>query len=295
MELDIIIPIKSDSLKLAIELTIPSILTHLSFNKIYILTKLENFEMINLNFEDSVILLNEDKVCEGITFQKVSEYLKNKIDNTSRTGWYFQQFIKLGISKNTTITSNYLVWDADAVVLKQMNFINDKKQIFITKSDEHHQPYFNTLEKLINIKKQVKFSFISEHMIFNKECVVNLINIISKKDAMKIWWEIILDTIEVKHLNKSGFSEYETYGNYLMSTSPSLLKIRFLPNFRSGKELLGEDPSRFLLKLLSIEYYYISFESFQKTKYSFPLKQLKVLYLLLLAKYKKINFIINNR
>ena len=134
----------------------------------------------------------------------------------------------------------------------------------------------------------MNFSFISEHIVFTKKSVQELIDKISKKNSSKIWWEIILDAVELKHLNNSGFSEYESYGNYIISTNPKSIITRNLPKYRSGMQLLGEKPSTFLLRLLSFKYYYISFETFQRTKHFFPIRQIKVLYLILLVKYKKL-------
>ncbi|MFK2341778.1 hypothetical protein ACIXN4_11250 [Bacteroides fragilis] len=40
-----------------------------------------------------------------------------------RSGWYFQQFLKLGISKLDDLSENYLVLDADTIFCKEFHYL----------------------------------------------------------------------------------------------------------------------------------------------------------------------------
>lgn len=266
--MDIIVPLKTDLLAIAVKMTIPSIFLNLNYNKLYIITNSENFENLKLSFGNKVVLIDEDKVFEGLTFENVSNYLNTRIGSSWRTGWYFQQFLKFAISMKAELTSDYLVWDADAVALKPIAFYNKSNQIYVTKSEEYHQPYFNTVENLIGIQKQVKYSFISEHMVFTKKYVSNLLTEISEKSE-KVWWEIILDNVNINYLAGSGFSEYELYGNYVMHINPMYFQERKLNKLRDGVKLLGNQPNTSLLMIFSYLFDYISFETYHKKIKSF--------------------------
>ncbi len=266
--MDVIVLLKTTLLPLAIDKTIPSILKFISIKRLYVITKTGNFAALKNNFGDKIQLLDEDKICNGLTFEKVSKYLKNRIGTVNRTGWYFQQFIKLGIHDNAEITSEYLVWDADAVLLKPINFYSSSKQVFVTKSEEHHQPYFETIEKILGIKKQVQYSFISEHMVFKKDYVKSMLETIVNNKKL-VWWKIILNSISTESVRKSGFSEYETYGNYVTCCHPGYFIERDLLKLRNGKQLFGDAPYPFVLSILSFFFTYISFENFHtKAKFS---------------------------
>ena len=99
-----------------------------------------------------------------------------------------------------------------------IDFYKDGKTLFNLK-EEYNKPYFNTMNKLLDIKnsKVVKGSFISEHMLFSKEIVLELLDRIesNKKIDGEYFFEKILFSINKNDLNKSGFSEYETYGEIL--------------------------------------------------------------------------------
>ncbi|WP_158838611.1 DUF6492 family protein [Polaribacter sp. L3A8] len=275
MKLDVIIPIKSNLVSLAIDKTIPSIIKNISYNNIYIITKRDNFETIKNALGDTVIYLDENEILDGLTLNNIQEYFKKRNADIYRAGWYFQQFLKLSISKLSFITNLYLVWDADAVALNPIHFISKDNKIFLEKTKEHHKPYFITLEKLIGLKKQVNFSFIAEHLVFDKEIVKEILLKISQKEN---WWYDILDKIDSENLEKSGFSEYETYGNYIFKFYKDRFIIRNLNKTRKGVKFLGKQPSKKGLKLFSYAYDYMSFEQFHEKHKPFLIKIIAIFF-----------------
>ena len=60
--------------------------------------------------------LNEDQLCEGMTLGAVKEYMTKRTGKASRSGWYFQQFLKLGYAQ-VCEDEYYIVWDSDTVIL----------------------------------------------------------------------------------------------------------------------------------------------------------------------------------
>lgn len=285
MNIDIVIPVKTSLVTLVIEKTIPSVLSKLAYKQIFIITKKENFGAFDAIVHDKITLIDEDRIVDGLTLEKVKTYLTSKHADEKRAGWYFQQFLKLGISKSNITSGLYLVWDADCIALRPMSFFSQDNNVLCDTTKEHHEPYFNTIERLIGIKKQVDYSFISEHFVFDKHIVASLINQISKDTS---WWIEILDKIEPSMLSLSGFSEYETYGNFVSKYYPQHFKIRQLRKTRYGTRLLGMKPNSFGLHLFSLVFDYMSFEEWQDKYKPTPIRYIKIVKVLFVSFFKNL-------
>ena len=164
---------------------------------------------------------------------------------------------------NGDFANYYLIWDADAIPLRDMEFFNKKGQILIEKASEYHTPYFHTMESLgidDRMHKVVDFSFISEHLMIERAKMVELINLIESKHK-KPFWEAILEAINVSDLGGSGFSEYETYGTFLAINYPQTFIAITRKRDRFAKQLLGENPSDSILSWYGREYEVCGFES----------------------------------
>ena len=139
------------------------------------------------------------------------------IGNDKRNGWLYQQLIKLNSDKLAT-TDNFLVFDADHVLIQPHTFFDGKNYHFYV-SEEFHEPYFNAIGKLFGGKyhKLIDKSFISDKMMFNKEILANM-----KKEIEEINNEPWIDAIIKSYDQESfcGFSEFETYGTYFISNRP---------------------------------------------------------------------------
>lgn len=263
-KIDIVIPVKTSLVSLAVGYTLPSVILQLPHNNIYIITKKSNFSAFEVAFKDQVKIIDEDAVVNGLNYSSVQSYLASKNADIKRTGWYFQQFLKLGISKLDFLSNRYLIWDADCVPLRSMQFLSKTNKVCFDITHEQHSPYFELLEKLLGIKKQVDFSFISEHLVFEKKIVLEILDKITTNKQQE-WWVFILEKVAVEHLSASGFSEYELYGNYLAKYYPNAFEVRELKKTRNGKYLLGAYPSKRGLALFASFFEYISFETWQKT------------------------------
>ncbi len=275
MKTDIIIPIKTSLVPLVIEKTIPAILSYVPHRKIYLITKKDNFFVLSNAFSQKIELLDEDKVVKGLTLKKVQECLEQKEANPKRAGWYFQQFLKLGIAQSDKISRRYLIWDADCIALRKLPSFTDENKVFCDTTNEYNQPYFDTIENLIGIKRQVNYSFISEHFVFDKKIVLKLLNEISE-GVKSNWWVDILDKVSPKDLSFSAFSEYELYGNYLAKYYPTSFVVRNLKKNRNGVYLLGENPSRLGMALFSLFFDCVSFEEYQNKCKPFPVRYKKI-------------------
>ncbi len=156
--------------------------------------------------------INQNELVTGLNFEKMPKIV---IDGEDRSGWYFQQFLKLGISFYID-DECYAVFDADNVLVRRVKLISEKGYVFyVTK--QYHRPYFDTCKKIIGNtgSRKANFSFISDFMVFDSAAVRKMCDIITKKTGKRNWFEGILSSIDRKEI--SSFSEFETYGNFYTS------------------------------------------------------------------------------
>jgi hypothetical protein len=168
-------------------------------------------EIIFFCKKHNLIFVDEDSVL-GFSPKKIGLKILN--DNgvlSDRSGWLFQQLIKLSGNKISTC-DNYLCIDSDHVLLQPHTFISTKNKSVFYMSSELHQPYYDNLKKLMGDIKLSKFSYVSHKMIFNKKEIENLQDCISKYHNCD-WIQAIINNYNKKQL--SGFSEFELYGNFV--------------------------------------------------------------------------------
>jgi hypothetical protein len=185
-----------------------------------------------------------------------------------RLGWYLQQFIKIAAVKQANKDDIILIWDADTVPLKKLDFINSDGKLIYYKGDEFHRPYFDCIDRLLGIKKQVNFSFIAQSFIVKASWIQTFCHEIEEKSKMS-WEEAIISKIDFNEI--SGFSEYETLGTYFMSKYASDITTSENPWHRMGNSLIGsvtklnDNVARDLAK----KYDFVSFEVWDKSETRF--------------------------
>ena len=212
MLFEIIMPIAKQDYEIAAK-NIPQLLCCLEPKRITIIACDEVGRSLANDFSesDNIRYINENDVFNGMTFTNIKSYLK-KYNSESRTGWYFQQFLKMGYAFLCD-EEYYMSWDADTIPIKKCNMFINERPVFDTKT-EYHKPYFSTIKNLLGIDKQIARSYISEHMIFKKSIMLELINKIQYYKRND-WFYNILEAIEESDLMNSGFSEFDTYGTYV--------------------------------------------------------------------------------
>lgn len=143
------------------------------------------------------------------------QYVRNLMPEHKKTraGWYYQQLLKIkALSQYENNTDINLIWDADTIPLREMNFVLDDKLVYFA-GTENHKPYFTCTNKLMNLDKLVSFSFIAQNFVAKSVWVHDFMSMLSKKFETS-WFDAILDNIDFEE--SSGFSEYETLGTYFV-------------------------------------------------------------------------------
>jgi hypothetical protein len=175
---------------------------------------------------DGVIYINESKYDEYVSLQKIIErYDREKSNFTYRSGWIYQQFLKLLSSKVIPeLTDSYLVVDSDTIFLRPIYF--DPRKFYYCRADEYHLPYIDTIKKLLGIEDTIGFSTISHHMIFDKKIMNEMIEFIEKNFNSNSIYECIMSVIDYNQL--SSISEWDLYSNYIIKKHPHICEERQL-------------------------------------------------------------------
>jgi len=186
--------------------------------------------------------LNVDFVCEQIVAPLTKEDIDYVVNGTDRSGWLLQQLIKLN-ADSVAVTENFLVLDADTVLIKPQRLEADGRSVLMV-SEEHHRPYYRTYEKLFGHPPQSHLSFVCHYMIFNKQILMLLRKAIQNR-TQRTWARAIVESIDRNEV--SSFSEYETYGNFLSEISARTVVRRYSNNRRLAPMEVS-DISRYFAK-----------------------------------------------
>ena len=181
------------------------------------------------------------------------EHVQSKMPaaNRARAGWYFQQLLKIkALSESNQDLDLMLIWDADTIPLRSLDFTTGDRVAYF-KSSEHHAPYFEAMQRLIQQGRQVDFSFIAQCFAARVGWVKEFIAYVEARHS-KPWYDAILDNSDLSL--ESGFSEYETLGNFLYARHGGEMYIRSDRWERSGVKFVplveldqssakGDDPA----------------------------------------------------
>ena len=196
--------------------------------------------VISADNADRVGFINENSIIPFETVRAViSDMLKDIPGGNPAprglTGWYYQQFLKLSYA-DTCSDEYYLVWDGDTVPCRSFSMFSDKGQPYFDYKQEYHEEYFKTISKLLpGMRKVIKQSFISEHMLYRTENVKQLIEQIERNESIpgSVYWEKVIRCLDPDLLQSNSFSEFETYGTYMALTDPSVYRLREWHSFRT--------------------------------------------------------------
>lgn len=163
--------------------------------------------------DDSVKWLQQDAVEDILPRDAMPRFVWEGRD---RSGWYYQQLLKYALRKHS-LTRHYLVMDADTVFVRRTDFTRSGRYVFYA-SEQFHEPYFRTYQKLLGYFPERQPSFITDYMILDSDFLDELLQLISARANGAKWYDAILAAIDPAEL--SSFSEYETYGYYLSRHHP---------------------------------------------------------------------------
>lgn len=184
--------------------------------------------------ENDIISFDDVHACMQ---QKMAEIIGNTTLPRGVTGWYYQQFLKMQYS-SICEDKYYMVWDGDTLPCRKINmFSKETGQPYLDLKHEYHPEYFDTMGKILpGFGKVIERSFISEHMLFRRDIMQNLISDIESNTSIPgmRFWEKIINSIQPEKIYDSSFSEFETYGTYVALKYTSVYMLRDWHSFRLG-------------------------------------------------------------
>lgn len=237
---------------------------NLDAETIFILTegRMARFLPSKIRNNPKFVVLDEDLIIENLSFEKVGIYLQSLGRNTY-PGWYYQQFLKMGFALSKYCKNDYyLSWDADTIPVKKIKFFDEDEKPFFTMKTEYYEPYFITMKNLLGLGKVNTRSYIAEHMMFNKNIMKSLIEVIATCSLDgELWYEKILSALPPEKYGDHTFSEFETYGTYCQTYFNGTYQERVLSSFRLGGLIQGRFPSSRIISTFSdYDYHIVSFE-----------------------------------
>ena len=191
-----------------------------------------------------------------------SALLKKHGMSDYRPGWYFQQFLKFAFALSDYCTTEYfLSWDADTIPIRDIPMFSHQNVPYFSMKHEHHQPYFDTIRNLLSMNRVNSHSYIAEHMLFKKEYVEELIHEINCSEIDgNDWIAKIINAISPSA--HCGFSEFETYGTFILNRHPDAYVERELPSLRYGGFIRGRFIDHKILSQMTLDLSVVSFEAY---------------------------------
>lgn len=222
------------------------------------------------------VITRESSCLNGVDFDYVKRHLAN---HKERAGWYLQQFIKINACRAGSPEDVFLIWDADTVPLKKLDFLDPEGRLIYYKGHGSHADYFDTIKNILGMQKKVEYSFISQCFPVKNIWVEEFCKEIEKYGSTD-WITAVLKGVSGN--TASGFSEYESLGTFLTYRHPE--EITVIDNAWShfGNMLIGGigNLSPGTINMLSKDYDYIAFEHSQPA-YGFVRRQIRKLRLFL--------------
>jgi len=261
---DVILPVAPKDV-VTLDLCISKIQDNIHPQRIVVIASKQVKDLIPLS--ESVVFCDEDQLVESLNLEYVKRVMLEITGSEARSSWYFQQFLKMAYAYKCS-HDYYLVWDSDTIPLNNICFWRDnngEEQCLFSTHHSVHSPYFDTLNTLFNgkVKKLSEKSFIVEHMMINRKIMKELIRDIELNDQVQgtVFFEKILHAINIKDITYAGFSEFETYGNYVLNFYPSMYAIKNLKAYRQGAMVIEKSQlDNDVLNWIAKDYDTVSFE-----------------------------------
>lgn len=209
--IDVVIPIIEKDLVI-LPLCLEEIRKHVcnKIDQIYLIAPISD-KIIDFCKQEKLILVDKKEL-----FYFSPSHLNMIISDLSlgkadRSGWLFQQFIKL--SGKVGKYENDLCIDADHRLINDHVSLDLSNRPVLYFSENNHTPYYHHIHRLIGKKHLEHMSYATHKIIFNKFHIRILHRLIKKVYPNKLWWEAILEQYDRTQI--SGFSEFVLYGNFI--------------------------------------------------------------------------------
>lgn len=197
--------------------TAKNLLDNVQADRIVVIGCRQVYDELKDLWSSNIVFMDENDI---LPIEDVREYYRKLVPNGGNSpNWYYQQFLKFSYAAYSH-TDYYLTWDADTALVKKTDFFDSVsgKPYFDMKT-EFHKPYFTTIRNLFrDVDKIATGSFISEHMVFCKQRVLEMQKEIMQNATIpgEEYWQKIFHAADINELKiTAAFSEFETYGSWM--------------------------------------------------------------------------------
>lgn len=253
--------------------TITSLIKYINPRKIVLIGPASMEEHIPVR-DERVQYIDGNTIIPGMSKESIAEAIIKRQreagiqELANRAGWLLQQFIKYGYSVYSG-EEEYLVWDADVVLNREIEFKKDGKPKFILYDHHMHIEYLPTIKLLLGetLHPQGEYTFVNPYMLIKSSIMKEMLDAISDNDKVSgdNWWEKCINAMPVKDLSHSGFSEFETYGEYVISTHPdAYLYETSYKHLLCTKHYFGEEVDKAMIPWIAKDYSTMGFEGYDK-------------------------------
>jgi hypothetical protein len=256
-----------------LEIAAQKLTGQMSLKSLHVIAPAHDCGQISARLGRRATVISEDGFIPGMTLAELRKL--NRPHFPQAAGWYFQQFLKLQFAFLDPGDDYYLIWDADTVPLRPLEFFDATGRMLLTQAAEHHPPYFATYQRLLQEPPNREFSLIAQHMVVQKSVAREMLARIQQRAGDgKNWAWAIMENLSAPGDNL--FSEYETYGHYLKNHYPERVRFIERPWLREGTEYTrGWIPSARDLQWLGQKYDYVAFERASQNWFQFGKARLK--------------------
>jgi hypothetical protein len=154
---------------------------------------------------------SENTVLPGVNYETLATAFKVRGAKNKTVSWYFQQFIKLGFPLFNDISPNFLVWDADNVLIRPYSPVDERGRVRVlyggNNPSRSETNYVRGYKEMVNAtmeKSPDRSSYVVHQALFNKNSVYELLNRMGGHDCGNV-------------SAKTCAQELNGYGGLLMS------------------------------------------------------------------------------
>lgn len=175
----------------------------------------------NHEFFVEIKVLNEDFLIDKVIRDRIYDKFGK------RYGWVLQQLLAIKFISMSS-EKGVLLINADTVLLREMEWVNNCSRQILMVSTECHEPYYLLLSKIIGSPKRPKRTFITHHMLFQP----HLLHEIFTNFGLCCFDCLINTILENVDLNSDSplCVEFELYAQGISMLHPELCSFRKFSN-----------------------------------------------------------------
>jgi hypothetical protein len=192
------------------------------------------------------------QVVPNVSKKSVEDFLVNEFgsvytDYVAKTGkklsgWYLQQFVKLGVSRylGEALTENFLIWDLDMIPMRDLEAFEytaagssdsdspPKALVNVGGKIHIHKGYELCYEKLTNTTLEIAkdgTSFVTHSLSASKRYMEELVTAFEQGGEKDSWPWNILRSVDPDYIGY-GFSEYASYVTWMLHNHPNEVRVK---------------------------------------------------------------------